>query len=179
MKKVCLVVVCAVTLLVACQPAEPEPEFKAVATTQDIMESLVAHMAENIWNSVRIEIDDKGVHETRPQNKQEWQEVAYSARGLAEASTLMLYEGRLEDQGDWAKFVKELSETSLQAAKAADDQDFDGLMEAGGNIYEVCTNCHMAYLERVEMKRTGGKPSEAPATAPPGAVPPAPGTEKK
>jgi len=174
MRKVWLIVFCAASVLFACQQSAPKSEFKAVANTQDVMESLVAHMAQNIWDAVKIEIDEKGTHETKPQNKQEWQEIAYSARGLAEASTLLMYEGRVEDHGEWEKFVNQMVETSMQAAKAADDQDADALMTAGGNIYEVCTNCHMAYLEKVELKRTGGKPSDAPLTAPPGAIPPTP-----
>jgi hypothetical protein len=162
-------VLCLMTMLVACTSAkDPAAEFKAVSTTQDVMESLVAHMAQEVWDSVKIEIDEKGTHETKPRNKEEWQEVAYAARGLAESATLLMYEGRVEDQGDWAKFVKQMQETSLEAAKAADDQDPDKLMEAGGNIYEVCTKCHETYLERVEKKRTGGAPSDAPLTAPPG-----------
>jgi|SRR5687768_14021390 len=177
MKKVYLAVLCALATLVACAPAEPKQEFKAIATTQDVMESLIAHMAQEIWDSVKVEIDEKGVHETRPQNREEWQEVAFAARGLAEASTLMMYEGRVEDRGDWEKFVKELSATSLGAAKAAEDQDFDGLMEAGGNIYEVCTKCHEAYLEKVEKKRTGGVGGGAPQTPAPGA--PTSSTEQK
>ena len=167
MRKVCLVLSVA-ALLCGCASTS-KTEFKAIATTQDVMESLVAHMAQEIWNSVKIEIDEKGTHETKPQNKQEWQEVAYAARGLAEASTLLMYEGRVEDHGEWEKYVKQMVETSLEAAKAAEDQDMDALMTAGGNIYEVCTNCHMTYLDKVMMKRTGGKPEEAPLTAPPGA----------
>jgi cytochrome c2 len=91
-----------------------------------------------------------------------------------------MYDGRVEDRGDWEKFVKELTDTSLAAARAADDQDFDGLMQAGGDIYEVCTKCHEAYLEKVERKRTGGT-LDTPVTAPPGAPAPssAPTTEKK
>jgi len=179
MRKVCVVVLCLVTSA-ACAPAAKDAatEFKAVSTTQDVMEGLVAHTAQKVWDSVKIEIDDKGTHETRPKSKEEWQEVAYAARGLAEASTLLMYEGRAEDRGDWAKFVKQMSETSLEAAKAADDQDPDKLREAGGNIYEVCTKCHQTYLEKVEKKRTGGAPSAAPLTAPPGSAP-APVSEKK
>jgi hypothetical protein len=164
-------------LLFGCASANeaPKTEFKAISTTQDVMESLVAHTAQEIWDSVKVEIDEKGTHETKPQTKEQWQEIGYAARGLAEASTLLMYEGRVEDQGEWAKYVKEMSETSMQAAKAADDQDADALMTAGGNIYEVCTKCHETYLEKVELKRTGGKPADAPLTAPPGAAPaPAP-----
>jgi hypothetical protein len=169
MRKFGLVVLCLMAMLVACAK-EPAGDFKAVSTTQDVMESVVAHMAQEVWDAVKIEIDEKGTHETKPRNKEEWQEVAYAARGLAESATLLMYEGRVEDQGDWAKFVKQMQETSLEAAKAADDQDPDKLMEAGGNIYEVCTKCHETYLERVEKKRTGGAPGDAPLTAPPGAA---------
>jgi hypothetical protein len=173
MKRFHIAICCSLVLLAACNSApatqQPQFEFKAKATTQDIMESLIAHMAEDIWNAVKIEIDKTGIHEFKPQNKEEWQEVAYAARGLAEASTLLMYDGRAEDYGDWMKYVNELTERSLLAAKAADDQDPDELLTVGGNIYEVCTNCHMDYLERVEKKRTGGAPSEAPLTAPPGA----------
>ena len=168
MRKVCLALSVA-ALLCGCASSTSETEFKAISTTQDVMESLVAHMAQNIWDSVKIEIDEKGTHETKPRNKEEWQEVTYSARGLAEASTLLMYEGRVEDHGEWEKYVKDLVRTSMEAAKAAEDQDPDALMTAGGNIYEVCTKCHETYLDKVMLKRTGGKPEEAPLTAPPGA----------
>ena len=170
MRKVCLVL-CAAMLLFGCASASeaPKTEFKAQSTTQDVMESLVAHPAQEIWDAVKVEIDEKGTHETKPQTKEQWQEIGYAARGLAEASTLLMYEGRVEDHGEWAKHVQDLSKTALEAAKAADDQDPDALMTAGGNIYEVCTKCHETYLEKVELKRTGGKPAEAPLNAPPGA----------
>jgi hypothetical protein len=133
------------------------------------MESLVAHMAQEVWNSVSIEIDKDGVHEHKPQNKEEWQEVGYAARGLAESASLLMYEGRLEDHGDWEKYVTDMRTTALEAAKAADDQDPDALMLAGGNIYEVCTKCHEAYLEKVELKRTGGQAEPAAQIPAPGA----------
>ena len=169
MKKFCLAILCVASLLCGCGSSEPTTEFKAVATTQDVMESLVAHMAQEVWNSVSVEIDKDGVHEHKPQNKDEWQEVAYAARGLAESSSLLLYEGRLEDQGDWKQYIEDLTATSLVAAKAADDQDPDALMQAGGDIYEVCTKCHEAYLEKVQLKRTGGVAEPAPAIPAPGA----------
>ena len=169
MKKFCLVILCVAGLSYGCGSSEPTTEFKAVATTQDVMESLVAHMSQEIWTAVSIEIDKDGVHEHKPQNKDEWQEVGYAARGLAESSSLLLYDGRLEDKGDWQMYVKDLTDKALIAAKAADDQDPDALMQAGGDIYEVCTKCHEAYLEKVQMKRTGGKAEPPPAIPAPGA----------
>ena len=167
MKRLCLMVLCISILSFGCGPSEPQ--FKAVATTQDVMESLVAHMAQEIWNSVAVEIDINGVREKKPQNKEEWQEIGYASRGLAESANLLLFPERLEDEGDWKKFTEELSARALEAAKAADDQDPEALMTAGGNIYEVCTKCHEAYLEKVEMKRTGGKPEAPPAEPAPAA----------
>src|SRR4030095_12690927 len=67
MRKVWLIVFCAAVLLFACQPSAPKTEFKAVANTQDVMESLVAHMAQNIWDAVKVEIDEKGTHHAQPQ----------------------------------------------------------------------------------------------------------------
>ena len=168
MNKVCLVVVCVSAFSFGCNAGEPKPEFKAVATTQDVMESIVAHPAQDIWNAVSISIDKEGTHEHKPQNKEEWQEVGYAARGLAESASLLLYEGRLEDRGDWEKYVKDMSATAMEAAKAADDQDPEALMVAGGNIYEACTKCHEAYLEKVQLKRTGGKPEPPPKLPAPG-----------
>jgi hypothetical protein len=177
MKRFCLIVLCASATLSGCTASEPKPEFKAVATTQDVMEGLMADAAQKIWDSVKTEIDEKGVHETRPQTKEDWQHLAHYARGLAESASLLLYDGRLEDHGDWEKFTKELSDKALAAAKAADDQDADAIIQTGGDIYEACSKCHETYLERVQMKRTGGKPSEAPASTPPGASPSAPGSK--
>ena len=171
MNRVCILAFCTSVLLLGCSsaPEEPAAEFKAISTTQDVMEGLIAHAAQEIWDAVRIEIDQTGTHEYKPETKEDWQEIGYVSRGLAEAASLLLYDGRIEDHGDWLTFTNEMRETALMAAKAADDQDPDELLSVGGDIYEVCTKCHEAYLERVEMRRTGGNPDAAPLTAPPGA----------
>lgn len=174
MKRFCLVALCASAVTFGCSASEPEPQFKAVATTQDVMEGLMADTAQKIWDSVQTSVDEQGVHETRPQTKEDWQHLAFYARGLAESASLLLYEGRLEDHGDWEKYTKEMSEKALEAAKAAEDQDAEKIVSIGGDIYDVCSKCHQAYLERVQMKRTGGNPAAAPATAPPGSAAPAP-----
>jgi hypothetical protein len=159
MRKVWFVAVCVSLLSFGCSAAdEPKVEFKAVSTTQEVMAGLMDPTAQIVWNSVSTSIDKDGVHENRPQSKEEWQKVSYAARGLAESASLLLYEGRLEDHGDWEKWTKELAATALEAAKAADDQDGEAVITTGGNIYEVCTKCHQAYLDRVMAKRTGGQP---------------------
>lgn len=177
MKKVCLMMLCVTAMLLGCTASEPAVEFKAVSTTQDVMAGLMDPVAKNIWNAVATTVDAEGVHETRPQTKEEWQQLAFYARGLAESSSLLLYEGRLEDQGDWVTFTNELSAKALEASKAAEDQDPEEIVRIGGDIYEVCTKCHEGYLDKVMAKRTGGVPEEAPAPAAPAAEPAAPATK--
>jgi hypothetical protein len=141
-------------------------QFKAIGTTQDLMAGVIDPTAQAIWNSVKVEIDEKGTHESRPETKDDWQKLGHIARGLADASSMLLYQGHLEDNGNWEKFTKEMSDKAMDVAKAADDQDAEKIISTGGDLYEACTKCHMEYLDRVLAKRTGGKPPEAPSKAP-------------
>ena len=36
-------------------------------------------------------------------------------------------------------------DTGAEAIKAAEAKDADGVFDAGGEIYAVCTNCHAKY----------------------------------
>src|SRR5688572_4505503 len=137
-------------------PAEPEVELKPVANVQDIMESLVGHMAQEIFDAVRVEIDETGIHEYMPETPEAWQEVRWAAMGLAETGNLLMMEGRAPDQGNWKKYSEALINTSLEAAKAAENHDFEGLLTAGGNVYEqACLACHEEYLDKFIAERTG------------------------
>jgi outer membrane translocation and assembly module TamA len=176
MNRICLAVMCASVVAFGCAASEPKTEFKAVSTTQDVMAGLMDPAAQTLWKAVATSVDAQGVHETKPQTKEEWQKLAFTARGLAESSTLLLFEGRIEDHGDWEKYTKEITAKALDAAKAAEDQDAEKVVSIGGDIYDVCTKCHEGYLDKVMAKRTGGKPPETPSNAP-GAAPSAPGTK--
>ena len=137
-------------------PADAQTELKPVATVQDIMESLVGHMAQEIFDAVRVEIDDKGVHEYKPETPEAWQEVRWAAMGLAETGNLLMLKGRAPDQGNWKKYSEALIATSQEAAKAAENHDFDGLLTAGGRVYEEsCLACHEEYLDKFVAERTG------------------------
>jgi hypothetical protein len=164
MTKVSLAVLLGLMLLsMGCTQPEPKADLKPIADVKEVMESLVAHMAQEIFDSVRVEIDEKGTREYKPETVDAWEEVRYAALGLAESGNLLMMEGRAADQGNWKKYSQAMIDTSLQAAAAAQNQDFDGLMTAGGNIYEKsCLACHEEYLEQFENKRLGGG-GQAPA----------------
>jgi hypothetical protein len=54
------------------------------------MESLVAHMAEDVFASVGTIVDEKGITEIAPKTDEEWDEVSFAALGLAETGNLLL-----------------------------------------------------------------------------------------
>jgi hypothetical protein len=124
----------------------PQAELQTVASVKDIMESLIGHMATDIFASVGTIIDEKGMREIVPENDEAWIEVRYAAMGLAETGNLLMLEGRAKDKEDWILFSQQLRERSVEAAKAVDARDADQLLDAGGRIYEVCENCHRKYI---------------------------------
>ena len=127
------------------QPAEAPP-FKPVASNLDIMESLIGHMATDVFASVGTVIDEKGTHEIVPKDDEAWAEVRFAAMGLAETGNLLMFPTRAKDQGDWLMFSQQLVDRSVVAAKAAEAKDAGALLDAGGQIYETCTACHMKYI---------------------------------
>jgi hypothetical protein len=124
----------------------PATPIKPVASVKDIMESLIAHMATDVFASVGTIIDENGTREIVPENDEAWTEVAYAAMGLAETGNLLMLEGRAKDQEDWMLFSQQLVERSVAAAKAAQAKNAAELLDTGGQIYQVCENCHRKYI---------------------------------
>ena len=141
---------CAVALLFGgCaqqRPQSSQPPFAPVASVQDIMESLIGHMATDVFAAVGTIIEEKGTQEIVPQNDEEWAEVRFAAMGLAETGNLLMFPDRARDQEDWMLFSRQLVDRSVEAAKAAEAKDAAQLLDAGGRIYEVCENCHRKYI---------------------------------
>jgi hypothetical protein len=124
----------------------PQAHLQTVASVKDIMESLIGHMATDVFASVGTIIDEKGPQEIIPKDEEAWAEVRYAAMGLAETGNLLMLEGRAKDQEDWLLFSRQLRERSVEAAKAAEAHNADELLDAGGRIYEVCESCHRKYI---------------------------------
>ena len=122
-----------------------QADLQTVASVKDIMESLIGHMATDVFASVGTIIDEKGPQEIIPKDEEAWAEVRYAAMGLAETGNLLMLEGRAKDQEDWLLFSRQLRERSVEAAKAAEARNADELLDAGGRIYEVCESCHRKY----------------------------------
>lgn len=175
--------ICATTLtlgLTACsqnQPpatatAAPQIPFQPDASIQDLMQNVVDHNADILWESVAVISSEKGVEERQPRTDAEWATVRAAAVTLAEATNLLMIPGRkvvhegkvLQDSnvegilkadqiqalidGDRSKFGSKalaLHQAALAAVEAVDAKDANKLSEVGGTIDEACEQCHTTY----------------------------------
>ena len=121
-----------------------EPQFKTVATTDQVMDAIIIPNAQAIWDAV-VYIDGKLV--TAPKTDDDWYNLQMNAYAVAEAGNLLKIGQRVKDTGDWVKFSTELTDKSMEAVRAAEKKDLEGLLAAGGNVYNVCTDCHRKYVQ--------------------------------
>jgi hypothetical protein len=134
-----------VILAVAACSTQAAPPYKPTATVMQLMEGPLAHAAEVYWGSVSTIVDKDGVHENFPKTDEEWEAVWASALTIAESGNLMMIPPRAKDDGDWMTFSSQLIDAGMAAAKAAEEKDREKVLQEGGNVYTVCTNCHMKY----------------------------------
>lgn len=143
------------------EPADAgQPRFKPVATVDQVMDAVIIPNSQAIWDAV---VYTNGELVQSPKTDDDWYNLQMNALAVAEAGNLLMMPPRAKDDGDWRKFSAALTERSVEVVRAAEKKDLQGLLAAGGNMYNVCTDCHRQYIM-----------PEANAPAPP--VPTAPGT---
>lgn len=123
--------------------------YKPVATVLDLMRSSVTLSAETYWESVSVVVDFDGVHENMPETDLEWIEVWAAAMTLAESGNLLMMPPRAPDQGDWIRISTDLVDVGLRAAQIAQARDFEGMLDVGEDIYNVCVECHRLYVPQM------------------------------
>ena len=133
----------------ACSSAPEPPPFKPIADNKLLMQAVIDPTADEIWDAVRTIITDKGTEEIRPRTNAEWDAVRNQAVALAESGNLLMMVPRAKDGGEWMKRAQELVDTSERAIRAAEAKNADQLFNAGGDIYESCSNCHQKYMEAI------------------------------
>jgi hypothetical protein len=68
--------------------------MRPVASVRDIMAGMVAPAADEVWGAVAVTSTAEGLEETAPETDEEWERVRFQALQLAEASNLLMMEGR-------------------------------------------------------------------------------------
>ena len=159
------------------RPAKPVASVKPDAqgfipqfSIEEIMESIVMPAAQIIWDSVAVDVTEKGTIEKGPVTDEDWAKLRWTAVTLAESTNLLVVPGRraappgaksenpdseLEPEQIQALIAKNrpafvahahvLHEAAMEALRAIDARKTDGISDAGGTIDAACEGCHLQF----------------------------------
>ena len=125
-----------------------QPAFRPVASVKQLMQATIEPSAEVLFEAVGTVVSSSGVEEIAPKNDEEWAAVRNSALTLAESGNLLMIGDRARDKGEWIKMSQALVGVGVVALKAAEAKNPQALFEAGGQVYEVCQQCHSRYWQQ-------------------------------
>ena len=121
------------------------PPFETTANMKDLMLNVLDPAADGLWEAVGTIITMEGRFEKAPQTDDEWAGVRANAIQLAESGNLLMLPSRSGGSAEWITEAKALIDASNRARKAIEAKDKDALFTIGGDIYDVCTNCHKQF----------------------------------
>jgi hypothetical protein len=139
-------------LLASCSstpPAPAMPPFQPIANMKDLMLNVIDPAADGIWESVGTIITAEGSFEKAPSTDDEWAVVRMNAIQLAEAGNLLMLPTRSGGSEEWIAQSRAMIEASTRAIKMIEAKDKDALFTVGGDIYDVCTNCHQQFAQQL------------------------------
>lgn len=166
-------------------PQPALPPFKAAASIQDLMTSIVDPSADALWDAVSSETTARGIEEKQPRTDAEWLAVRRHAIALLEAGNLLMMAGRPVTHGgqatedahvagvsnpqqvrhaidaDPATFhasARALQDAAGEALAAIDARSAARLMVAGGKLDQACERCHSVFW----YPGAGGPPASWP-----------------
>ena len=145
-------------LLFGCSSAPPPPPFRPITDVKELMNSVVDPSADVIWNSVATIQSVGSTEERRPQTEEQWTAVRNSAIIVAESGNLLMMVPRAKDGDVWMKMAQGLIDAGVEARRAAESKNPDGVFNAGANIYYACSNCHVRYIEEIKKVYPNGPP---------------------
>jgi hypothetical protein len=157
--------------------AQLQADFRPTATIKDLMDSLVDPGSDYIWDSVETVVSAKGTEEKAPHTDEDWKQVRNHAIMLLEATNLLQVPGRHvakqgekaddpsvelgpeqieelinKDRASWIKYAHGLHDATMEAFKAIEKKDAEGLLDAGDGIDNACEKCHLQYWYPNERK---------------------------
>jgi hypothetical protein len=118
------------------------PGFKAVASIDEVMESITIPSSQAIFDAV---VYINGELTVAPQSEEEWLALRLHALAVAESGNLLMMEERTIDTADWLQMSLALNDGAMQVAAAVETRDVELLLTAGGVMYDACAACHEKY----------------------------------
>ena len=143
---------CVVLVTLAACSSAPPPPFKPVADVKQLMASVVDPSADSYWDAVGWIEDEHGTLEIEPKTQDEWDATRNHALIVAEAGNLLMMSSRAKDGGDWMTLSAALVDAGQKAVRAAESHNKQAVFDAGAELYDVCTNCHVKYALEIQQK---------------------------
>ena len=84
---------------------------------------------------------------TPPSKPGDWGALRASALNLAQSAKRLTSKELAKDRNAWCKFAQALSTQAVQAARAAEMKNQEGLVAANGRIVAICEDCHDQYRD--------------------------------
>ena len=107
------------------------------------MDGIVIPSSQAIFDAV---IYSNGELIASPKTDDDWFRLQMHALAVAEAGNLLMMPPRARDNGEWTRLSTAMVDQGVATAKAAEIKDLDVLLEAGGDLYRVCEECHEKYV---------------------------------
>ncbi|MEP7210842.1 MAG: hypothetical protein ABI740_08395 [Alphaproteobacteria bacterium] len=141
--------VLAALLPAACSEKAKGVTFDTTLPTHQVMKHIIDPAAIALWGRAGTMDTDKGTVSLAPQTEAEWAAAEQEAAIVAEGGNLLLLPGRIPDLkgvgADWETFAHALTRQALAVKAATAARDNDRMFKAGGDLYQVCTDCHAKY----------------------------------
>ncbi len=116
------------------------------------MSAVIDTQVDVLWDAVGWVVTSEGTFEKAPANDEEWAAIRASAIALAESGNLLMIGNRPGGSAEWITQAQALIENSKRAIQAIDKKDKEALFTIGGDLYDVCTNCHRQFMPAIAGK---------------------------
>ena len=128
--------VVAFVVSVGCSPSS-SPAVRAVMRTP------IAPASDALFNAV---VYTNGQLAAAPQTDEQWGRLRAHAESLQAAGATLMTLAPPERQDEWQHQAVALIQASAETVTATSARSLDGVLLAGGKLYDTCTSCHAAYM---------------------------------
>jgi hypothetical protein len=147
-------------------------DLKPVVSVKELMRDMIDPLSDNIFDSVKTVITEKGTVEITPKTDADWEKIRIGAVTLAEGIYLLKIprpfappgdennstgpnaveltpaqiKAKLEaDPVEWNARIEALRNVGLEVLDIVKRKDVKELWDAGENLDQACENCHRSY----------------------------------
>ena len=138
-------------------PPSAAPPISLTLNLKQFMEWVIDPAADAVWDSVKTVYTQAGAQEIKPQSDEQWREVGNSASRLKEAGNLLMNEERVRDNKEWSNRARALIAAADKVRMAAEAKNIETLFDAGGELYQACSACHVKFAPRLSSSRLGNR----------------------